>query len=119
MFQFLSVFFMCVLEQVHTLWTLSFSSCLFKASPPLIGRLAHAWAITTYNNRAAVLNQFIGANQLLDYANVWLYDVVWCHRVTELRRDDWRGVSGAVFSVGERSFSHLLNFKGIYMHKNL
>ena len=42
--------------------TLCFSSCLFKyTQSPLIGQLTHAWARNAYNNRAAVLNEFLCA----------------------------------------------------------
>ena len=38
--------------------------------------------------------------------SAWHGDTVWCHKVTEWKKRGhyWWGVSGAVFSVGERSF---------------
>lgn len=63
--------------------------CFFKAPPSwtpsyLIGQLTHTWTSTANNNRAAGLNQFksiLGIN----HANVWLCDIVGCHKVTEFK----------------------------------
>ena len=53
-------------------------------------------------------------------ANVRHCDVAWCQKVTDLRRDFWWGVLGALFSVEARSFaSDFLAFEIFHVHKNL
>ena len=77
----------------------------------LIGQLTHAWTSTAdraalQNPRAALLNQFLGSKLAtigINDANLWLLNVVWCHKVTKLKS-------------GTSSF---LTFKIFYMHTNL
>ena len=54
----------------------------------LIGQLTHAWASTANSNRAAVLNQIFHAKlstKCKINAKVWHGDIVWCHKVTEVK----------------------------------
>ena len=65
----------------------SFSSRLFKTWSPLIGQRTDTWPGTAINNRVAVLNHAYVPNRLLrnNHANLWHGDVLWCHKVTELK----------------------------------
>ena len=97
-------------------YMLCFGSCLFKgplSNTPsaLIGQLTHAWASTVHRVPSWLAlscfqlpvrftsSMIIGRN----CANMWHGDIIWCQKVTEWRRDNWLGVSGAKFSVRARS----------------
>ena len=45
---------------------------------------------------------------------MWLSDVVWCHQVTKWKAGQLTRCSGAVFSVGERSFFDLFNSEVLF-----
>ena len=70
----------------------------------LIGQLTHAWPSPSNNNSAAVLNQPLLAK--LAARHKVYKRVAWRPSVMSQShgREHWRGVSGAAFSVGERSF---------------
>ena len=93
-----------IVRRCITVFTLCFSSSLLKVPLPeslvfsLIGQLTHVRPSDANNNRAKLI--LTCQLQGIDYATVWHSEEVWCHE----RPDSRRGVSGAVFSVGERSF---------------
>ena len=107
-------------------------SCLKVSSPlniqsALIGQLTHAWSSNANKKKAAVLNQVSRPN--LATQNKWCKWLTWWHCAMSQSprikgRGCWRGVSGAVFSVGEQSFHWcglltFWTFKIFYMHSNL
>ena len=71
---------------------LFFSSCLFKLPAPEYPVCSN-WSAQTHlsqhpdNNKAAVVNQLLCAKLAVGtyYAIMWHGDVVWCHKVTELK----------------------------------
>ena len=54
-------------------------------TPPLIGQLAHAWANTANNNRAAALNQFLCAQLAVRLSVTQMCDIVMSCDVTQLK----------------------------------
>ena len=88
----------------------SINTPLLNTQSALIGQLTHTIASTANNSRAAVLNRFLHGKLTLRHMLRKMCDTVTqcdvtmsqCHRIKRGRY--WRGVSGTVFSVGERSF---------------
>ena len=54
-------------------------------TPPVIGQLAHAWANTANNNRAAALNQFLCAQLAVRLSVTQMCDIVMSCDVTQLK----------------------------------
>ena len=69
---------------------LCFGSCLFKPLPlletqsPVIGQLTHACASTAYRVSSLLCDVLTSTmTKSINYANVWLGDIIWCHHVTK------------------------------------
>ena len=91
----------------------------------MIGQIMHGRPNNIYNNRAAVLNQFLHAKlaaKEFNYVNVGQSDVWWCHKVTELKGGllMWHFRSNVFCGRAELLLVRTLTFltlKIFYMHK--
>ena len=80
-------------KKIHPSETPCFGSCLFEV-PPTENPVSSDWSahtrLTANKNRAAVLTQFLHAKLATWrklWKNIWRGDVVWCHKVTEMKTE--------------------------------
>ena len=92
---------------------------LLNTWSPLIDRLTHAWASDTDNNRAAVLNQFLGADLATELI-VFKYVTLWCHKVTEVEAGLlMRCFRSSVFRGREELLFCIFNFQDLLHDQNV